>query len=159
MKKEFGIIFVLAFALAGCTSAVPPNPELEFTLEPTNVVEEQPEITETPPAYLPQVGDGDLDRANAITSSIYLLFSESTPAEVILHISGYLPTPCHELRIFVHPPDEENLVNVDVYSVTEPNLDCEQVLRAFDVRVNLGTYPTGSYWVWVNDGRIGNFDY
>jgi hypothetical protein len=162
MKKNVGILILGVILLTGCTNfSTPETPtlELDFTLEPTFVVANDPISTEAPLSYLPKAGDSDLDRANAITSSIYLLFSDSTPAEVILHISGYLPTPCHELRIFVHPPDENNLVDLEVYSVAEPDLECEQVLRAFDIRVNLGTYPPGSYWVWVNGGRVGNFDF
>ena len=159
MKKRFWLIFLLAFGLVGCGNTIVTTPDFEITLEPTLVVEEVSETLEAPPEYQPPPGDSELDRANAITSSIYLLFTDTDPAEVVMHIGGYLPTPCHQLRIYVHPPDEEKRVNIDVYALVEPDLDCPQVLRAYDTRVNLGSYPAGSYWVWVNGGRVGNFDF
>ncbi len=158
-RRIFWITLLLALGITGCAKTNTPTPAIEFTLEPTFVVAEAPDDIATPPAYLPQPGDNDLNRANAITSSIYLAFSDSVPAEVLLHISGYLPTPCHELRISVPTPDEDGDLFVEVYSVTKPNQDCEQVLRAYDITINLGSYPTGSYWVWVNGGKIGNFDF
>jgi hypothetical protein len=159
MKKFFLLIFLLAFGLSGCGNTPISTPAFEITLEPTLVVDETSETLEAPPEYLPQTGDSELDRANALTNSIYLLYTDSDPAEVIMHIGGYLPTPCHQLRIYVPPPDEENIINVEVYALVESDLDCPQVLRAYDTRVNLGSYPAGSYWVWVNGGKVGNFDF
>ena len=159
MKKTLWLLPLLAFGIIGCANTATPTSDFTITLEPTLVVEEASETLETPPEYLPQPGDSELDRANAITNSIYLLYNGSDPAEVIMHIRGYLPTPCHQLRIYVPPPDEENIINVEVYALTEADIDCEQVLRAFDISINLGNYPTGSYWVWVNGGRVGNFDF
>ncbi|MCP4143129.1 MAG: hypothetical protein GY755_23055 [Chloroflexi bacterium] len=159
MKKTLLFLAFLVFGITGCANTASPTPDFEITLEPTFVIEETSETEEIPPEYLPKSGDNELDRANAITNSIYLLYDGSDPAEVIMHIRGYLPTPCHQLRIYVPAPDEENIINVEIYALAEPDIDCEQVLRAFDISVNLGSYPAGSYWVWVNGGRVGNFDF
>ncbi len=159
MKKVISIISLIAFGLAGCGNTPSSTPDFEITLEPTLAIEEASETLPPPPEYLPKSGDSELDRAKALTNSIYLLYTDSDPAEVIMHIGGYLPTPCHQLRIYVPPPDEENIINVEVYALVESDLDCPQVLRAYDTRVNLGSYPAGSYWVWVNGGKVGNFDF
>ncbi len=159
IKRVFWATLLLTFSVTACSNANTAPPEFEFTLAPTLVIENTPEIVETPPAYLPQIGDNNLNRANAIISSVYVLFSNTDPNEILLHISGYLPTPCHELRVSIPDPDENGDIFVEVYALTEPNLECEQVLRAYDVSVNLGTFPVGSYWVWVNGGKAGNFDF
>jgi hypothetical protein len=39
-----------------------------------------------------------------------------------------------------------------------PEVLCAQVLPAFTITLPLGSYPRGSYLVWVNGDQIGNFD-
>ena len=73
-------------------------------------------------------------------------------------IKGFLPTPCHVLRANIAGPDTENNIYIELYSLTDPEVDCAQVLRAFNEEINLGSYPEGSYWIWVNEEKIGNFD-
>jgi hypothetical protein len=34
---------------------------------------------------------------------------------------------------------------------------CIQVLQAFESSINLGTYPDGTYTVWVNGELVGEF--
>ena len=161
MKKILFPIF-LVFLLVSCTNVseeAPPTVEAIFTIAPTRVVEDTLKDEGDLPAYLPQTGDNALTKGGVITSSVYVLYSGTDPAEVIVHISGYLPTPCHQLRVLIPEPDENKDIYMEVYSLIPPNQICEQVLRAFDVSVNIGAYPPGSYWVWINGGRAGNFDY
>ena len=161
MKKKL-FITLLIVLLAGCADMpeeATPTAEAIFTIVPTRVVDDTPVEEEELPAYLPQIGDNALTKGGVITSSVYVLYSGTDPAEVVVHISGYLPTPCHQLRVLVPEPDENKDIYMEVYSLIPPNQLCEQVLRAFDVSVNIGSYPSGSYWVWINGGRAGNFDY
>lgn len=161
MKKIPLLLTVLL--LSACNTVAPqaaPTIPVEFTIVPTLVVDESPEEGEDLPSYAPQTGDSALTKARAMTNKVYVLYSGTEPTEVLLHISGYLPTPCHELRVAIPEPDENGDIFVEVYSLTIPDRLCEQqVLRAYDVTVNMGTYPSGSYWVWVNGGIVGNFDY
>ena len=161
MKKSLFLIFltVLLASCANISEKATPTAEAIFTIVPTRVVDETPEDEEDLPTYLPQPGDNALTKGGAITSSVYVLYSGTDPTEVLVHISGYLPTPCHQLRVRVPEPDKNGDIFMEVYSLIPPNQLCEQVLRAFDVSVNIGSYPSGSYWVWVNGGRVGNFDY
>jgi len=160
--KKILLPLTLLFLLVGCVNQAEqatPGVEAAFTLVPTLVVDKGPKEEVELPAYYPQPGDSALTKGVAMTNSVYVIYNDTDPVEVILHIGGYLPTPCHELRVVIPDPDENGDIFVEVYSLTEPNLDCEQVLRAYDISVNMGTYPRGSYWVWVNGGRVGNFDY
>ena len=160
--KKFINLFLLTVALTGCTNTATqttPTIPVEFTVMPTLAVDETPEVDDELPFYAPQFGDSELNKANAIPNSTALAYSASDPPEVLLFIKGHLPTPCHQFRATIPDPDEDGNIYVEIYSLTEPEIICEQVLRAFDVTINMGSYPRGSYWVYVNGGRVGNFDY
>lgn len=167
MKRIFPLFFAIAIVLTACAGfpelRTPQPTEIVIpALEPTNVAEDPladiANNEEKVPSYFPQPGDSKLTRANAFADSINLLTAEIDPIQIELLISGHLPTPCHELRVKVEPPDEDGNIHVEMYSVADPEILCAQVLRAFTVTVPLGSYPTGSYLVWVNGETIGNFN-
>jgi hypothetical protein len=108
--------------------------------------------------FAPKPGDEKLTRTEIIISDLDLLIRESYPPQIALSISGELPTPCHELRAEVTPPDPENRIMVSVYSVTDPNLACVQVLKPFQEYIEIGTFTQGRYSVWVNGELAGEFD-
>lgn len=108
--------------------------------------------------YAPQPGDDKLHRGNVHIESAGLLMAESYPPQVFLVMSGSLPTPCHQLRVEVSAPDAQNRIQVEAYSLVDPNAICAQVLKAFEASVRLGSYPAGHYTVWLNGRRIGEFD-
>ena len=116
--------------------------------------------TNEPPLnpFAPQAGDKDLLRGNVYLDESSLVIRESFPPQISLSISGNLPTPCNSLRAEVSPPDPENKIAVDLYSVTDPDKVCIQVLTPFDESIDLGTFPTGHYSVWVNGAMVGEFD-
>jgi hypothetical protein len=74
-----------------------------------------------------------------------------------LALKGSLPTPCHALRVAVSPPDPQNKVDVDVYSVVDPNSICSQVVEPFEENFPLGSFPDGNYTLWVNGEKIAEF--
>jgi hypothetical protein len=160
--KKIILLYIPSIIISACISApqqATPTVPIEFTLVPTLVVEENTAEESNLPAYFPQPGDSALTKGSAIANNTYVIFSNGDPVEVILHISGYLPTPCHELRVKIPAPDQNGDIYVETYSLTQPDQICEQVLRAYDLSINIGSYPKGSYWVYVNGGRVGNFDY
>ena len=155
MKKI--ILIVILVMLSACTN----NPEQTqpteiIVIEPTIVIVEE---TPIPPAYLPLSSDGRLTKAKVMIDSAGLIFTTSEPVQVELILRGYLPTPCHELRIHIPEPDEEGNIMIRIYSLTDPDVLCEQVLRSFHETIILGVYPRGSYLVWINGGVVGNFDF
>ncbi|HWQ45306.1 MAG TPA: hypothetical protein VN376_00485, partial [Longilinea sp.] len=93
----------------------------------------------------------------AFVDSMDLAIMESYPPQILLQLTGSLPTPCNLLRIEVGQPDEDNDIRVGVYSVVDGNQICTTVLQPFEQGVGLGSYPTGTYQVYVNDTLAGEF--
>jgi len=110
-----------------------------------------------PNEYAPHPEDNILSRGEVFLDSKGLATLESYPPQFLLQLKGNLPTPCHKLRIAASPPDANNKVNVEVYSVVNPGEICIQVLAPFEVNYPLGSYPTGKYTLWVNGEMIAEF--
>src|SRR5215207_3295804 len=144
-------MFLLLLLLAGsCT------PQPQATPGPDTAVTSPPEANTRP--LSPHPGDADLTRGNIYVSESSLVIRESYPPQISLSISGDLPTPCNQLRAEVSPPDQENNIKVDVYTVVDPDKVCIQGLEPFEENIDLGTFPTGHYAVWVNGEKAGEFD-
>ena len=101
--------------------------------------------------------DDKMVRGDVTVSSSELLIMESYPLQIDLAVEGTLPTPCHQLRASVRGPDHENIIKVELYSLVDPNLICAQVIQAFEEKIPLGSYPDGSYTVYLNDEWVGEF--
>lgn len=108
--------------------------------------------------FAPQTGDADLTRGNIYIDEASLVIRESFPPQISLSLSGELPTPCNQMRVEINPPDSENKILVDVYSVIDPDKVCIQVLEPFEEQIDLGAFPSGHYTVWVNGELAGEFD-
>ena len=125
--------------------------------EPVNSI-----ATSTPqaeePLYLPRPEDSKLTRGGVMLESTNLLTLESFPLQFVLELNGNLSTPCHLLRVAVSAPDSENKILLDIYSVTDPDMICVQIVKPFEVNVPLGSFPTGHYTLWVNGNQITEFD-
>lgn len=96
-------------------------------------------------------------RGEVYLDSTELLTMESYPPQFMLVLKGSLPTPCHQIRIAVSPPDTENKIVVEVYSVADPNAICVQMLEPFEVNFPLGSFPAGKYTLWVNGEMAAEF--
>jgi len=158
IRKLVYLSLVAAF-LAACDGNLPATEPPASTPPPIMV-----EPTQGPlpgpinNAYLPEPGDVNFSRGNVFIDSSDLLIMESYPVQIALVLKGSLPTPCNQLRVVASPPDEQNRIQVEVYSVIDPAQLCIQVLEPLDVNVGLGSFPTGHYSVWVNGGLAGEFD-
>lgn len=106
----------------------------------------------------PAPGDDKKLRSTTYLDSVQLLILESYPVQINLQLVGSLPTPCHQLRVAIDPPDKENRIYIDVYSLADPDKMCIQVLEPFATAVSLGSFPTGHYQVYINNELIGEFD-
>jgi len=108
--------------------------------------------------FSPQLGDAGLSIGNVYLDSAELLILESFPIQVNLYISGNLPTPCDQLRVKVNDPDSSNRIYIEIYSVSNPDTMCVQVLQPFDTNISLGSFTPGLYKVYLNGEMIGEFD-
>ena len=157
MKKFILTLILFILGLSACAKVSEHGQPVEtVSVEPTIVIAEE---TLVPPAYLPQPSDSRLTKAKAIVDSSSLVFTTGDPVQVELIFSGHLPTPCHELRVHIPEPDADGNIMIEIYSLTEADILCEQVLRSFNETIILGVYPRGSYLVWINGGVVGNFDF
>jgi hypothetical protein len=157
MKYQI-ILLLFALLVVSCGPT-----EAPATLPPDTVVTHVPgdNMPANEPSLnplAPKPGDENLTRGNIFISESELVIRESFPPQVSLMFRGDLPTPCHELRAVVNPPDDENKIIVDAYSVVDPNLVCTQVLQPFEEGIDLGIFPTGHYTVWINGEMAGEFD-
>ena len=158
-----GRIMLLFLCLAVACAPLPQATAEPGTLPPDTVVTSPPEgdIPTSEPyvnPFLPKPGDEKLLRANIFINEASLVIRESYPPQISLSLGGNLPTPCHQLRVEIASPDQENKVVVDAYSVVDPNVVCIQVLEPFQEYIDLGTFSSGHYSVWVNGELAGEFD-
>ena len=156
MKNQI-LLFLGLFTLIACSPRAeqpskPVSTEPVTTISSTNTIE---------PMEIPSLSSPEnpkFVRGNIFIEESGLLIRESYPPQISLNISGNLPTPCHQFRADVSKPDTENKINVDVYTVVNPDVMCIQVLKEFTESINLGTYPSGHYTVLVNGQSVGEFD-
>jgi hypothetical protein len=156
MKKIIISLTLITLALSACSAGngAYPNPSYP---DPgyENPTYENPS---DPNQYRPQPSDLSLTRQDAYVTSSDLLVMESMPLQFSLYLKGSLPNPCSLLRISPNPPDAENKINVEVYSLIDPAQICVQTTKDFDVNFPLGSYPSGHYILLVNGTQAAEFD-
>jgi len=173
MFRKLTLPIILVTLLAACSGELPvdpttpPEPDQPVQETPVGTIGTTPIMVEPPEQgaprpinseYLPQRDDGKLTRGNVYIDRSELLIMESYPVQIALVLQGSLPTPCNQLRVIAKPPDEQNRIQVEVYSVIDPGQVCVQVLEPFETNIGLGSFPTGHYTLWVNAEQVGEFD-
>lgn len=154
MKFQIPLLLILLVACAPQPQTTP-DPDTPVTSPPGDHVSTNEPVLNP---FAPQPEDKDLTRSTVYLNKVDLPIRESFPPQVSVVMQGDLPTPCNQLRVEVGEPDAENKILVNVYSVVDQNQICAQVLEPFEASVDLGTFPTGHYTVWVNDQKVGEFD-
>jgi hypothetical protein len=84
-----------------------------------------------------------------------ILILESFPQRYTLELKGTLPTICHQLRVIINEQINNDEINVEVYSVTNPNVVCAMVVAPFEANTDLNGFPIGTYNVIVNGKPAG----
>lgn len=155
--RIFGAITII-FLLSACSTTQGSSQSVEVTnsMNPDDHTIEFP--TPMPNQYSPKPSDDQMIRGPFYLDSYNLNIMESYPIQISLSISGSLPTPCHEFRVEVNQPDAQNHIQVELYSVMDPEKMCAQVLEPFEFNIPMGSFPTGHYTVWINGTQIGDFD-
>jgi hypothetical protein len=93
-------------------------------------------------------GTAALDFAQAV-------IEEGKPGTITLNLVGYLPTPCHKLKVEMDPPTPEGQINVRVLALADPNEICIQIIEPFETSVSLDAPASGTYSVLVNKMDAG----
>jgi hypothetical protein len=137
---------------------VNPTPPTAYP-EPGNPTPAPPPVI-PPSGYEPQPGDEKLKRDPVFlemeNSDVVVVAYE--PSQAFANLVGNLSDPCHNLRVVVTPPDTQNTINLEVYSLVDPSTACITVLEPFTATIPLGTYASGHYVVMVDGTRLGEFD-
>jgi hypothetical protein len=110
--------------------------------------------------FAPQPDDDKLKEGEATvdlqTSRVTMSATEINGVNADL--KGYLPDPCHQLRIVMTPADSSGKINLEVYSVYQGGTACVTVIQPFEVIYPIGIFTTGHYTVYVNGELLGEFD-
>lgn len=167
MIRTLTLSALVAFLMAACAgpppaqpTEAPPSPAPTLPA-PTGTPTAPPTVTlepDTPmPAplptseFAPQPGDESLQRGNLFIEDYGVTLAPGDRAQVLLHLSGDRPSPCHHVRVVVGPPDAANQLAAEAYTVIADDRVCQQVLRPFAAEVPLGPLPPGEYVLIVND--------
>ena len=138
---------------------------LIFTLVLTLLSACAPKATSTPAfqahnPYAPQPGDSILMANGIKIDSASVVVLESQPPQLVVRIAYVLPTRCHQLRVEVSGPDDQNRIELKAYAVAEKDQACDLMTTGTPLHasLNLGSFPKGHYTVFLNDQQIGEFD-
>lgn len=146
MKKIILLIFVLLLSACTPTAEATATSSLPFRITPDENI------------YAPRVEDFDHKVAGVTVTAVSLVEKyEYSPPRAMLNILGYMPSVCNELRVEIHPPDENFRVFIEVYSLVNININCDNVFQQFEANVLFGYYSTGRYTVWINNSLVGDF--
>lgn len=78
------------------------------------------------------------------------------PPSISLHVTGDLPTACHEFR-YEYEWTQIGRLEVSVYSLISPAATCIQGLHPFDETIQIPAtgQPDGVVTIYLNGDRIG----
>lgn len=154
MKRQLpyhGWCLVLCFILL--LNACLPQP----TPEPTPTSIGPLLITKEENIYEPQPEDLNMIEAGVILTSLDLSeVPDTSPLRTELTVLGSMPSVCNELRINVNLPDENYQILIDIYSIIDPTISCDNVFQQFEATIILGEYSAGQYSIWVNGSFVGD---
>ncbi|KXK14634.1 MAG: hypothetical protein UZ14_CFX002001059 [Chloroflexi bacterium OLB14] len=147
MKKSLLLFFVF---ISACSVIPTPKPTASAILPYR--------ITPDENIYASRPDDLGKQIAGAMITAVSLSEKfEFTPLRAMLNILGYMPSVCNELRIDVSAPDENYRIFVEVYSLINKDINCDNVFQQFEANILFGYYSTGRYTVWVNNALAGDF--
>lgn len=154
-KLVYLVLFGIFVSACGEQQAEPP------IVDPGQPILITPGPTQTPPFDDDRDDGRQLVRANIFINHIGLTIMESFPIQIALNVEGELPTPCNKFVADVSPPNQDNEIHVDVYTLIDPAESCIAMIQPFssNVPVPLEGFEDGAYTIWVNGEQVGEFNY
>jgi len=139
---------------------------LTFVLAAMLFMSCSPKLTPTQPVfqydnpYAPQAADSNLMASDITIDSSSVFLSKSRPPQLMVIFAYFQPTPCYQLRVEISGPDSENYIALKAYAVAEKDKACTLMALATPLQasLDLGSFPSGHYVVFLNDNQIGEFD-
>jgi hypothetical protein len=104
----------------------------------------------------PALAAAPTDAEPVFVESTDILLLESFPVQVVLRVTGKLPTPCHTPAWAVN--DLGDTIEVDLWSTSDPEALCVTVLEPFDVPISLGSYESADIYVVLNGESVGRIE-
>jgi hypothetical protein len=148
MKKIISLVILVLL------SACLPIP----TATPTATAPAPYRITPDENVYAPRPEDLGKQVAGVTMTAVSLSEKfEFSPPRAMLNILGYMPSVCNELRVEIPAPDENFRIYIQVYSLVNTNINCDNVFQQFEANILFGYYSQGRYTVWINDTLVGDF--
>lgn len=148
--KSWQLLMLTVLLLTSCTTLPTPEPTATAVVPYRITPDENP--------FAPELADVNWQVATVTIMSVGLSEQyEFSPPRAMLSLVGYMPSVCNELRVNINPPDEEFNLYIDVYSLINPDVQCDNVFQQFETSILLGTYSPGRYAVWINDVLMGDF--
>ncbi len=103
-------------------------------------------------------GSGMLTQADLSITNVEVRVENGNPTKVSLVITGNLPTPCHQFAYTLGQPDSTGSINIDVFSLVDPDQICTQNIQPFEQVIDLGSFPSGQYTILVNGEVVQELD-
>jgi hypothetical protein len=145
ITKSFAMIMIAAVLLSACSavSAASPTP--------------LPAQGDNP--YSPQPADAGMMESKIEIVSASVVVAESMPPQISVSLAYRLATPCSDLRVSISQPDRADRIQLQVYGVAPKDKPCTLMALSTpqQARISLGSFPAGSYTVWVNGVQVGDF--
>jgi len=111
---------------------------------------------------IPSEPQGEYTTGPVFVNDASISIAESYPVQIFVNIKGEMPTPCDQLQVIFHEPDDKNHIQLELLS-WQPESDavCSQVLSPFtsNFGVPTDTLPEGTYTIWLDGQQIGEFTY
>jgi len=129
MKKIISLIILVL--LSACLQ-IP-------TATPTATAPAPYRITPDENIYAPRVEDLQKQVAGVTITAVSLSEKfEFSPPRAMLNILGYMPSVCNELRVDIPAPDENFRIYIQVYSLVNTNINCDNVFQQFEANILFG---------------------
>lgn len=172
-KKIWFLLLVLALALSACNTKSATTTPMQGQIAPDSAypapnasqppaeINPYPASGDTALTYAPLGTDKFLERGKAFleNSESTIRRSPTDASKTILHLHGSLPTPCNQLRVNTTVQADQKRIDIEVYSVVDPNQVCATMIQDFEADAPLPGIAPGKYSVYLNGELLGEFEF